>query len=457
MKRFIYISAFFLLSLAVSCEVEETPVVRVPAEIKIFRLGYVEDTSDVDGRFSDEEDKHNTLNSSSFIAFNDEATLKDMVEKSDKNRLEGLSTLGVEAKPSEYLYNEGGYFQVKTTPNNAMIKSMNVSVDNDSVLVIKRVSEDKIYVQCIGLGDVTVKVKVNGAYNSVENSFPIRVVDRCHVDFYITPYWLGNERHDLIQTCLRFRMKTLPAGMSSLPLVFKDSVEVIGNAAYLDLDPVRNKLVSKVRNDTIRYPAETHYCLGKAKRKNFIRNISEAIHLFWNHGYVKGYDIEFIENNETGEVERIPVPCEYPYTAVTVIMHFNIYGTDPNIQYSFGSTCKKSFKVKEEDGFSIVDCESDKDEEDDDEYTYPETQVDSTGKPVVVRKPALSLEVNFSESEKPYFSVTLCYFGRDEDERQQDMDKFKEKLRDSGVTDNMTDEKKDSVMTNIDNHKKEGE
>lgn len=457
MKRLIFIPAFFLLPLAVACEVETTPIVRVPAEIKMFRLGYVEDTSDVDGRFSDEEDKHNTLNSSSFIAFNDEATLRDMVEKSEKNRLEGLSTLGVEAKPSEYLYNEDGYFQVKTTPNNAMIKSMNVSVDNDSVLVIKSISEDKIYVQCIGLGDVTVKVKVNGAYNSVENSFPIRVIDRCHIDFYITPYWLGNDKHELIQTCLRFRMKKLPAGMSSLPLVFKDSVEVIGNAAYLDLDPVRNKLVSRVRNDTIVYPTETHYCLGKAKRKNFIRNISDAVQFFWNHGSVDGYDVELVKNAETGEVEKIPFPREYPYTAVSVIMHFNIYGTDPNIHYSFGSTCKKSFKVAEVDGISIVDCESDKDEEDDDEYSYSETQIDSTGKPVVVQRPALSVEVDFDTSEKPYFTVTLCYFGRTEDERQQDIDKFKDKLRDSGVTDNMTDEKKDSVMTNIDNHKKEGE
>ena len=457
--RYLIVGLLPALLLLSSCEVEEKPIVRVPARITSFRLGYIEDTKETSSRVEADDDKFGVFKDESFIAFTDKTTLDKVEKERDKGDVGKFGGLSFDIEPSRYQFTEDGELVVRTIPENAMISKVEVTLDNDSVLVVTGTKDDKIRIKCIGLGKVTLNLTVKGAYNTVKESFPIRVVDKCQVDFYITsPFWTNGtiDKKSIFQCRLRFRMKRLPANMDHLPLVYRDSIHIITSCPYLDYDPKKDKLYNRVAVDTVKLETEEHFCLTMPKRKNFIRNITNAL-TYGNGMKHQGYSIERFTNDKTGEVYERIIPYDYPYTVDQVILLFKIYGTDPNIEYEFNSKCKWVNYVLEEDGSIQVDAGSDEDEDDDDEQYVEVTDKDEEGNESKRQSLVTKIEGHFDESKKQYFAVQFCNFGETDEDNEKNAQKFKDDLKKSGYEDNMTEEAKDEKMKEMEKHKKEGD
>ena len=414
MKRFFFVVS--LLTVLTSCD-KDIFHGGALSKIQFVQIGYDSDNSDIAERFD------GRVESQAYIAFMDSKTIAE-------GKQQAVESFGdMESAPGRYPYpkeNAGkGKLRVKILPEDAVVRNVSVISSNPDVLTVTKVEGMDVFVECKGLGETMLSVSVDGPYNSIQNEFPVSVTSICEMEFYITPYWHGGAF-----TRLYARPEKLPfvSSDSDIPLSYTDSVSVCGVCEFYSWNERTNRLIKHVARDTVRVPSESHVSLFLSSRKNFIRNVSEAIREVCNKTIVG-------KSRMTVDGQEYIVDSDYHFIVESVILDFMVYGADPYIDFNFTTRCDKVVKSYEYDcDGQPIDCDTDGD------VSYQE----GVDRPLV-------------EHESPFFVIRLNDF-LSQDERDRRAKEFAGHLKEIGYSqDGLSLEEKDKALEELNKHKKEGE
>lgn len=411
MKRILLftLSLLGLVSLAVSCGKDF--VFEIPVEIRAMQFGYYKDNSENAERFEEGQ-----VDNTTFVAFNDRVSIDEALK-------EGSTEFGdVKMTESRYEFSpDQSELELKTYPENAQVKSLEVVSSDESILKVVSVEGKKVKVSCRKTGEVSLSVKVRGAVNTMEAEYPVRVVSRVDLDFHITAYWLSS-----LVTRLRLRPSYLPLDRSSLTTHIEDSVTVIGYCEYYDFHKYGSRRLFK--RDTITFPKETKEVLLKKNRLLVLRNITDAIRKIRHKAETGSY----IRIQSSGA--RDTLTRDYGYIVEQVIVDFNIFGADRNLEYYFTSKCERSTETYDEESGEVIDNETD------DDIDY----VDGVSR-------------TMERTEKNYYVIKLNDFLTDS-QRDSISNSFNDKLNRYGYDeDKLSDEEKQKMLDEINSHKSEDE
>lgn len=343
-----------------------------------------------------------------YISFTDTATVRQAKE----------SKFGNADFTNDYEYSETpSIMTVKTYPDYALVNSVTVESSDPSVLEILPSQKDDdvctVRVQAHKLGDAQLKLTVCGDKNTVVSVYDIRVCTTVELQFYINRYWIGG-----VSSRIRFKPKSLPLGAKEMLMEIKDSVSVIGYCCYYDFNVSREPQFVR---DTTTYPMKDHYERFKKGKRILLRNVTDAVRKYKREMTHPGnmYD------PASGQLR----PTAYCYVPEQVIVDFCIVCDNPYYNYVFSTKYGYSTEHLVEGTEDVwVDEGSDEDEDEN-----PDEEVQ-----------------DFKKEDKQYFTIVLndFLFGNDlkamEDQLQQD-------IHDTGWSDNLTDEEKDSILDELNN------
>lgn len=418
LRRLSPLVALLLFFLLASCNGEKF---ELPLQISLVQLGYEQDNSENSDRFDEGQ-----VAGSFFVAFNDKEVIESGKDMS-KEDFGGMSFL-----PSRYEAKEDiSTLQVRVYPNNAKVDHIKLVSSNPEVMEIVSVKGKDVEVRCHNLGETTLTVTVQGALNTVQVEYPIRVVSKVDIDFYITKYWFG-----AINTRLRCHPTSLPFGRTSVATMMKDSISVVGYCEYYDFKKYGRQML--VKRDTITFPAEEKSVLLSLRRKTYIRNITSAVREFkWNRKEL-GSKIT-VHSDGT----RDTLSCYFSYVVEQVILDFEVYGADPYMEFHFNSMYDRTTDVAvvdEKTGEPTGEIE-DSGTDENEEFDFAST--DDSGR--------------IKREESAYFVIRLNDFLSDE-ERDKACNDFRDRLDELNYDeDKLSDEEKDKALEEIDKHKNDDE
>ena len=291
-----------------------------PVQIRAFSIGYDAENEDMSSRFEDSR-----FSDRMFSAFNSQAD----IDAAQKQKEEGFD---INVETSRFNYESEATFKIKTIPENAMVKGVQVTSSNKDVLEIVKISGKEVTVALHDVGETVLSVHVQGAVNDMSNEYPLRIVTPVRINFSMTPYWFGR-----INTRLRMRAKSLPMGLKSITSVIQDSVTVIGYCEYYDV--YNHGRTPQVKRDTITFGKHEHTGLIKKNKNRTLRNITSAIRDIRGDWSVKGSRI--VQNGNQLDT----VSHHYGYVVEQVILDFNVFGANPYYEYYFSTKCDRTTDV----------------------------------------------------------------------------------------------------------------
>lgn len=419
MKRNLYFTLSFLfLLLLCSCQEILKNLPGYNGEIRAIALGYITELEGSDRDFED----NGTFDDANFVAFSDQASFDSARENASGQDYNSSIVPDADLGRNRFLYQEGEVaLKINTYPKGVNVKNISIKSSNPEIMEIVKTEGADVTVVLHNIGDVDVQVSVEGSQNSLEATYPIRIVSKTDVQFYITPYWWGG-----VATRLRYRIEGVPYGFKDLVYEVKDSVSVVGYCEYYNLKESKNPIVVR---DTVRYAMHDNVHRFKKNRRHLIRNITDAIRQFKLRTST-GYIIERYDNGEPVYRQK-----DFDWIPEQVILDFCIVSNSPYIEFNFYTKYDRTTETYDKDKGQMVDEGTDEDDYED----------DSVGD-----------KKELSKSDKAYFQILLNTFTGYQD-RQDMMNNLNKDLLDLGYDSELSEEEKDRQMEEINKHRKDGD
>lgn len=436
LRRLVRISVFLLpVLLVLGCDIKGFDRYSSwNGEILVMQLGYMGHVEGSGRNF----DYGGLINpdDAQFIAYYSKEDYEKAQEQAEKSEFKDFELPYNRIDFSGHLITEETdipKMEVQVFPKGVNLKSVDVVSSDPEILYIYKVEGSTIWYIPLKLGDVELKVTAHGALNSVEATYPFKVIIPMPVNFYITPYWLNS----LADTRVRFTFNNAyeDEQVRNLVCEVKDSVTVIGYCEWYDFHKSRKPNIIR---DTITYRTDDFLVryqndLWKSKRKKYLlRNITDAVKEFRSR-HVSGNKYATI--NVNGSEMSVIIPWEYYWVPEQVIVDQCIVSNNPYIYITSNTKCYKSFTHLVDDDGQEYETDTDSDIYDESEDT-PQEQ--------------------FSNEEISYFSVYLNTL-TSESEYNSMMEDLQSTLDRFGYDETLSDEEKDEQLEKINSHKKEGE
>ena len=379
---------------------------NVSAEILLVQLGEVKETEGKDRDFEHEDH----VGGEKFVPYTDSAAYKKAIQYDSTVTFEG----------NLYEFYEGlKSLQVKVYPSGVKVNSMKLESSDPSILKVVKLEDDSFVMAAQKLGDVVLKLTIEGDKNTIVSYYPVRVYTEVELTFYIQPYWL--QELGINQSRIRYKLKKPNHFAEDLIVQTSDSVVVIGCCEYFDIQKSRLPLVIR---DTVTYKRKDKVEIFEFGKREVVRNITKTVRDF-NGRYTMGNYLEYING------EPVYIEHKYYWFVEQVQCHFYVWSHNPYIQFTFVTKCKKSHDTWDE---------------------YEMTEEDKAyydgGNEADMRR--------LEKSEKAYFGVLVNPFTT-----QAEMDSLSNALNDElkryGYKPELSEEEKQKRIDEINKHKKDGD
>lgn len=219
-------------------------------------------------------------------------------------------------------------------PSDASVRSLSVVSSDPSLLKIERGAGHFDFTMTPkGVGDVTVRVKVDDGERVIAKSYRLRIMAKVGLKVYLDRYWRNPSL-----TRIMYRCTELPDNMECMVFTIRDSVEVDAECSWKD---VRNGLYTEqTRTITYGMKGRTRDRVFRKDMRIGLEDFSEAFD-YISRQYVMGSD--FIgDTDETCDVK-------YDYYPTKVRLHLDVCPDNPYI--AFDLVVKGNDYVRRDESF----------------------------------------------------------------------------------------------------------
>lgn len=379
---------------------------NVSAEIRLVQLGEVKEIEGKDRDFEHEDH----IGGEQFIAYTDSSSIK-MASQYDTTRAFAGNL---------YEFHDGAKeLQVRVYPSGVKVNSMKLESSDPSILQVKELDGQNFVMSARNLGDVVLKLTVEGDKNTVVAYYPVRVITEIEITFYIHPFWLQN--FGVNQSRIWYKLGKPNFFLDDLVVATSDSVSVVGVCEYYDFRRSRLPLVAR---DTVTYRRKDKIEIYDYWKREVVRNITSTVREF-NNRYTPGNYIETVNH------QPIYIDYNYPWMVEQIQCHFKVWSSNPYIQFSYVTKCKTKHDTWDE--YEL--------EEEDKAYYDGGNDADMR---------------RLEKSEKAYFSVLVNPF-MTQSEKDSLTIKLNEDLKRFGYKPDLSDEQKQNCIDEINKHKNDDE
>lgn len=295
-----------LLLILSSCQHEVAPQGTKPIALNRILFGYMSEHAEMT-EVSEGEGMSGvgTTDGSYLTTFSSQEDI-DMIRQriEEDDELKGYEDKLVHSKYEYKEDVEDDVFVVRAEPRDGAIRSFKVESSDPDVLEILKTDLKGVHIKIKKLGPVTLKVWVNGAVNSLYAEYPIDIIGRCKLVFYVRDIkgmWDGvmgggsygkeldqrpvDQQLDAIKklilnyfrsVCIMNKLQGIPPGVDDVVMEIRDSVTITDYVHYFTYDN-NHDLNLQVQRTNFCYPRHYRFFRHMRNRRLKLQDITQVV------------------------------------------------------------------------------------------------------------------------------------------------------------------------------------